>query len=467
MKNVALLICALVFAGYIDAQIITTIAGSGPWFGPGHGAFSGDSGQATNAQFFQPVSLAIDSIGNIYIADGSNLRIRKINTSGIINTIAGTGAYGYGGDDSLATGAKFCDFGYITLGPDNCLYIPDICNNRIRKIDLATNIITTVAGNGLPYCNRDTGIATNAIFNYPFSVNFDKHRNLYFLDACNYIEKVNSTGAITRFAGIDSTNGYSGDNGSALLANLSHPIDATFDFNGNLYFGDVGNNVIRKIDTFGIITTCAGSSIWGFSGDNGPATLAQFRGIEGIATDGAGNVFFADELNDVIRKVDHATGIISTIAGNGTFGYSGDGFAATNAQLYHPTGIAFDTEGNLYIADWYNNRIRKVTNVGVPLKVRGALQQKATEVYIYPNPANKFIYINATLGAEVILTNLLGQIHMETTMRNSIEQIDVSGFTNGVYLVAVTNPETGLKSVMLKTYLIIVIYKILSRFLLD
>jgi len=302
MKKLIFCICACIQFCGIHAQIITTIAGSGPWFGAGHGAFSGDGGPATNAEFFQPASLAFDNIGNLYIADEYNFRIRKIDTIGIINTIAGTGVSGYGGDDSIATVAKFCDLGFIKIGYDGNLYIPDICNNRIRKITLATNIITTYAGVGEKNCDGDTGIATSAKFNYPVGITFDHSGNLYFGDGCNHIDRINEVGNMARMAGSDSLDACCGDGGPAIAAKFGLPADISFDQKGNLFISDLNNDIIRKIDTSGNISRYAGTdTTFGYYGNGGPATLAQLFYPEGIVTDGDDNIFFSDEYSVLVE----------------------------------------------------------------------------------------------------------------------------------------------------------------------
>ena len=444
---VFMIICACTPSFWVHAQIISTVAGSGDWFGIGNGAFSGDSGQATDAQFFQPVSIAIDNVGNIYIADEYNFRIRKINTDGIINTIAGTGVSGYRGDDSLAINAKFCDLGYIKYYNNN-LYVPDVCNNRIRKINLTTGIITTVVGIGSSFCSRDTGLATNCFINYPFSVTFDNVGNLFLSDACNYVDKVNELGLMSRFAGSDSMDSYGGDGGQATNARFNHPVDIAFDPEGNLYISDLVSSTIRKIDTYGIITKYAGTdTVYGYTGDNGAATLSQLNFPEGIISDGEGNIFFSDENNNVIRKIDHETKIITTIAGNGTVGYSGDGFAATNAQLFHPGGLAFDAAGNLYIADWLNNRIRKVTNVGVPLRAKSVERRAEAVVEVYPNPATTTLNVAGAAGCEVGVYDMVGRSVFMGFSAGDKLVIDVGKLAKGVYFVEVVDGGTGEKVV--------------------
>jgi len=417
------------------AQIITTIAGSGTLFGGGYGAFSGDGGLATDAQFFSPISVVVDNSGNIYIADEFNYRIRKINTHDTITTIAGTGIYGYGGDDSIATLAKFCDLSYIKIASDGNLYVPDVCNNRIRKINLATDIISTYAGDGTTFCN-DNDMATSASINYPFGVTFDNFNNFYLSDACDFVDKINLAGIMSRVAGSDSVDGYGGDGGQATNARFNHPVDIAFDNENNLYIVDAGNAEIRKVNTSGIITNYAGTpGVFGYFGDNGLATLAQLNYPEGIAIDGANNVFFSDCSNMVVRRIDNSTNIITTIAGNGIGGFSGDGGMATNAKLLSPAGLSFDTMGNLYIADWNNNRIRKVTNAGVPLK-QSEVGRAESGVKIYPNPAKNFINISSSqIINRISISNIFGQCVYELYLNDDKAVVDVGDLPKGVYFV--------------------------------
>ena len=449
MKKLILVICFGVSAFAAQAQIITTIAGASIFTGPGSGTFSGDSGLATAADMDSPCSIAIDSNGNVFIADENNLRIRKINTSGIINTKAGISpVHGFGGDDSIATGARFCDLGYIKLGPDGNLYIPDVCNNRIRKIDGA-GIITTYLGDGSLCSCGDGGLVAVAQTERPVGITFDYGGNMIFSEAYNHVRKIDVSGYVSLVAGASAIDGDSGDGGPATDAHLNLPQDIATDYLGNIYISDSRNSIIRKVDPYGIITKFAGTdTVFDYFGDGGAATNAKLYFPTGIITDGEGNVFFSDCGNNVIRRIDHATNIITTVVGNGTQGFSGDSGLATNAQLYHPAGITFDRYGNLYIADWLNNRIRKVTNVGVPLRVRGTVERGAEGVLVYPNPAGKEINISAGIGADVTITNLLGQTLIKTTMHKSIEPIDIGGLANGVYMVCVTDTATGVKTVL-------------------
>ena len=332
---------------------ISTVAGT-----------SGDGAAATAALLNRPTGVALDGAGNLYIADWGNNRIRKVDSSGNISTVAGTGTWGFSGDGGPATEAQLREPLDVALDGAGNLYIADTINQRIRKVD-SSGVITTVAGSGtygyvIHGFSGEGVAATEAQLYNPSGVALDGAGNLYIADTHNLrIRKVDTAGVITTVAG-DGTQNYGGDGGPAVAAQLWNPSAVALDGSGNLYIADSVNNRIRKVDTAGVITTVAGSSTTGgFGGDGGPATAAQLRGTFGVALDGSGNLYIADWDNNRIRKVDTA-GMISTVAGDGTRGFGGDGGAATAAQLYRPQGVALDGSGNLYIADTDNNRIRKV-----------------------------------------------------------------------------------------------------------
>ncbi len=341
-----------------EAQIIITVCGNGI------AGYSGDGGQASVAEFNEPCDVIFDPSGNLYIADWIGNRVRKVNTAGVITTIAGTGAATYSGDGGPATAAEIQRPQKVILDAIGNIYILDTYNSRVRKINTA-GIITTIAGNGSAFTSGDGGQATAAGIFQPTGLAFDASGNMFIAEYLgNRIRKVNTLGIISTIAG-NGTAAYSGDGGPATAAELNKPISLIFDTSWNLYVTDYQNNRIRKINTAGIITTIAGNGIAGHSGDGGQATAASINNPIYLEMDNAGNIFFSDLLNNRIAKINTA-GIISTIAGNGTAGFSGDGGPATLAELNGPCGIGFDNSGNLFIADWLNNRIRKLTNVGAP-----------------------------------------------------------------------------------------------------
>ena len=376
------------------AGVISTVAGDGTL------GFGGDGGPAVAAQLDSPFGVALDAAGNLYIADRGNHSIRKVDPAGGISTVAGDGTRGFGGDGGPATAAQlYVPSGVAVDGAGN-LYIADRGNRRIRKVDPA-GVISTVAGDGTLGFGGDGGPATAAQLNYPSGVAPDGAGNLYIADRDNHrIRKVDAAGAITTVAG----GGPVGDGGAATAAQLWSPNSVAPDGAGNLYIADTRNNRIRKVDSAGVISTVAGDGTRGFGGDGGPATAAQLWSPNSVAPDGAGNLYIADGVNNRIRKVDSAgvistvaaqlanprgvaldgagnlyiadfgnhrirkvdaAGMITTVAGDGTEGSGGDGGPAVAAQLNRPAGVAADGAGNLYIADFGNQRIRKVDSAGV------------------------------------------------------------------------------------------------------
>ena len=303
MKKLITLL-ALAFCLNAKAQIITTVVGNGT------GAYAGDGGQATAAEigcngFCNGLgNITFDALGNLYIADADNNRIRKVNTVGIINTIAGNGTAGYSGDGGQATAAEIYA-NALAFDATGNLYIAAGAN--IRKVN-TLGIIATIAGNGTVGYNGDGGQATAAEIS-AYRIVMDGAGNLYISDWNNRIRKVNTAGIITTIAG-NGTNGYSGDGGQATAAELWTPEGINIDAIGNLYIADWGNNKIRKINTLGIISTLAGNETSCYSGDGGQATAAELRLPSDVAIDALGNIYIADASNNLIRKV-NTSGIIT------------------------------------------------------------------------------------------------------------------------------------------------------------
>ncbi len=331
---------------------ISTLAGTGT------AGYSGDGGAATSAQIREPRSVEVDAAGNVYIADHGDHRIRKVDTNGNISTVAGTGAAGFSGDGGAAISAQLNNPDSVAVDASGNLFIADWRNHRIRKVD-TNGRISTIAGTGAAGFSGDGGAAISAQLSYPHGVAVDASGNLFIADSNNYrIRKIDTNGRISTIAGTGEI-GFSGDGGAAISAQFDYPHSVAVDASGNLFIVDWGNHRIRKVDTNGNISTVAGTGAAGFSGDGGAATSAQLNYPTGVAVDGAGNVYIADRDNHRIRKVD-ASGDISTVAGTGAAGFSGDGGAAISAQINEPRGVDVDAAGNIYIADWNNHRIRKV-----------------------------------------------------------------------------------------------------------
>jgi YD repeat-containing protein len=336
--------------------IIATIAGNGYW------GYSGDGGQAINADMEFPAAIAVDSAGNIYIPDNGNNVVRKVSVStGVISTIAGTGTEGYSGDGGPATSAELDNPIAVAVDASGNVYIADENNNRIRKVTVSTGMITTAAGTGTGAYSGDNGAATTAELSNPEEIAFDAAGNLYIADTENSVvrEVAASTGFITTVAGNHSW-GDSGDGGPATGAAFFEPTGVAVDEAGNLYVSDGGDSTVREVAaSTGIISTVAGNRTAGYSGDNGPATSAELNHPYALAVDATGNVYIADYGNFVVRKMS-TTGVITTVAGNGIQGYSGDGGPATDAELTYPRGVVVDSTGDIYVADTGSHVVRVV-----------------------------------------------------------------------------------------------------------
>lgn len=348
------------------AGVINTFAGGGQCAN----IPCGDGGPATSASLDAPFGVAIDDSGALLVAAQWENRVRKVATNGVITSVAGSS---FGGDGGPATSALLksgSGNGECRLAVDGSgnVFIADTDNHRIRRIDAVTGIITTVAGDGfrdslgMGRFFGDGALATSASLNFPSGVAVDALGNIFVADRYNFrVRKVDTSGRITTVAGNGtsvSQNG-TGDGGPATLTSIA-PNDVALDVAGNLFISDFAR--IRRVDAAtGIVTTVAGNGVFGFSGDGGPATAASVGGGDGLTVDAAGNIFLAAFTYNRIRKVDAATGIISTIAGNGLSGPSlGDGGPATAATMQNPVDVSVDRVGNVYFSDANNNRIRKI-----------------------------------------------------------------------------------------------------------
>jgi hypothetical protein len=327
----------------------------------GGGEHLGDGGPATSAAFCGPTDVALDTAGNMYISDTGaycsgpgGVTVRKVNPHGTITTVAGTGEEGYSGDGGPATKAQLNFPFAVAVDQEGNLYISDESNLRIRKVD-KDGIITTIAGTGEEGYSGDGGPATSAKLTDTGGIAFDAGGNLYLADYTR-VRKIDPSGTITTVAGTGRA-GFSGDGGPATEAKLT-AYDVAVDGQGNIYITDLDNQRIRMVDKDGIITTIAGSGKKGYSGDGGPATEAALKDPWCIAVDGEKNVFFTDHHNRVVRKVD-PSGTITTVAGTGEAGFNREEGPATKVMLNDPLGLFFDdASGVLYIADSFNARIR-------------------------------------------------------------------------------------------------------------
>ena len=423
---------------FLQAQIITTFAGGGTTLG--------DGGPATASSIGYFAGIAFDSHGNLYIADGNHNRIRIVNPgTGIITTFAGDGIAGFSGDGTLATNAELNTPTWVAVDLLNNVYITDAVNNRIRKVDALTSVITTVAGNGSTLYASDNILATDASFGAQ-GIAVDLSGNLFIVDADNQrIRKVDgSSGIISTIAG-NGISGFVGDGTSATTAEISGPFGICVDRANNIYIDDRSNSRIRKIDVSGIITTVAGNGNSTYSGDEIPATAAQLDPFA-IALDDSGNLVVADFMNSRIRKIDHA-GTIHTIAGNGIAGFSGDGTLAMAAEISFPEGVTYDLCGNLFIADFNNKKVRKVAFD--PMCNVATLNAKTVahpfcDLNIYPNPTNDLLQIdNIAVPTNYQVRTVVGVSVLEGTLRQGSNSISLKALPAGMYLLELVGDDGG------------------------
>jgi uncharacterized protein (TIGR03437 family) len=327
---------------------------------PGSGTYSGDGQAALNTALDGPVDLALDSAGNLYVSESR--RVRRLNArDSTLSTAAGDGTFGFGGDANSANLAVLAGPAGLTLH-DGDIYIADQGNQRIRKIT-SDGLIWTVAGNGQASYSGDGLPATTASLNQPGAVAFDTDGNLYAADGYNSrVRRIDAAGIMTTFAGNGQSAGFGADGGLAVDTPLSNPKGLAAS-GGNVYIADTGESRVIRVNPDGTVNTVAGTGAPGFTGDGEVSALLQLNGPSGLAADSAGDLYIADTLNNRVRMLT-PDGVLSTAAGDGTAGFGGDGGDATAAQLNTPCAVAVGANGNLFIADSGNNRIRMVTPGG-------------------------------------------------------------------------------------------------------
>ena len=405
---------------------ITKVAGAVSAGSPSCGD-SGDGGQATEAQLDKPHGVYVDKDGNIFIADENNHRIRKVDiTTGIITTIAGDGFPAYGGDGGPAVDASLQNPKSVWVDVNGNVLIADNENNRIRKVTVTTGDISTVAGNGIAGYWGDHGPAINASLKKPHGVcayESPAPSYLYIADPSNYqIRKVDlQEGFLTKAAGT-IWSGYNGDNILAGLARLNYPFGAHLDSSGNLFIADTYNHRIRKVNPkTGIITTVAGDGVKGFSGDGGPATSAKLRYPFSLYVDSRANIFIADTYNYRIRKVDGTTGIITTVVGDGHKRLKGDGGPATDASVDMVYDVAVDNVGNLFFADTGNEVIRKVD------ATTGIIDTVAGQGNISGYSGDGGLATNASLnGPTGVAVDSAGNLYIADSSNHVVRKVDAT-----------------------------------------
>ena len=344
------------------AATITTVAGTGK---KGH---TGDGGPANKATLNQPFHCELDDRNNLYIAEALNHWIRKVDLkTGIISTVAGTGNFGYNGDGGLAIQANFNEPYAVLVSPAGDLYVVDRLNAAIRKVDGKSGKISTVAGTGQKGFSGDGGPGDKAKLREPNDACLDGKGGLLIADVADWrVRRLDlKTGIITTFAGTGKPKGKIdrdkiGDNGPAKDAVIVGARAVCVDGKGNTYICEREGNAIRKVSPDGTITTIAGTGKPGYEGDGGDARKATFRGPKGVRCDGKGNIYVVETENHAIRKIDAGTNVVTTVAG-GRKGSGGDGGDALQAGMDRPHGCVIDGQGNIYIADSNNHRVRKVT----------------------------------------------------------------------------------------------------------
>ena len=406
MKKTIFLLSAFIMTLISTAQVnVTTLAGSTR-------GFSDNTGFA--AQFNGPNGVTTDAAGNVYVADLNNFKIRKITPAGVVSTFAGS-TQGFA--DGTGTAAQFNNPRGVATDAAGNVYVADTYNHKIRKITPA-GVVTTMAGSTQGFAD---GNGAAAMFSTPFALTTDAADNVYVADTGNYkIRKITPEGVVSTLAG--STLGFADGNGTT--AKFHKPTGVAIDAAGNVYVADLINDKIRKITPSSVVSTLAGSTT-GYT--DGTVASAQFHSPYGVATDAAGNAYVSDGGNNKIRKIT-PEGVVSTLAGS-TVGFA-DG-TGTAAQFNYPTGVAIDATGNLYVADFNNHKIRKITQqLGV------AQNEVASKIKMYPNPVTTVLAVQLKNGCvvdKITITDLSGKIILTQTQNTNT--INVEKLAQGVYIL--------------------------------
>ncbi|NOT24447.1 MAG: hypothetical protein HOP22_17225 [Nitrospiraceae bacterium] len=345
------------FSVGVSVASIFTVAGTGDL------GFAGDGALATRAHLWFAAAVAVDVEGNVFVADSFNNRIRRVDArTGMITTVAGVGHQGFSGDGDLATEAKLDSPGGVALDSMGNILIADTFNHRVRIVDHRTGIISTLVGCGIQGSDGDDGLAIRAQLSEPTGISVDPAGSLLIVDTGNHRIRLvaKATSLISTLVGT-GTPGFSGDGGAGTAAQLNGPTAVATDGEGRVLIADTFNNRVRRLDIrTGRIATIAGTGAQGFGGDGALASKAELMEPSGVAVDAKGNILIADTFNNRIRQVDHLSGTITTVVGVGTRGLSGNGARALSAELNNPAGLTQDALGNIVVADAGNHRVLRV-----------------------------------------------------------------------------------------------------------
>ena len=420
----SLIIVLLTFSSGAQG-IITTIAGGGT---------GGDGVLATSASLSKVNDILVDMNGNVYIAQDE--AIRKIDAqSQIISLYAGSYQWGLGCDGCPATTGKLSHANAIAFDKQWNLYIADWGSGRIRKVDAVTLIMTTYAGTGTSGYSGDGGPATSARLKRPMDIAFDANDNLYIADEFYHIRRVDrQTGIITTIAG-DGTLGSWNNGDLASAMRMGRVRGIAVDNTGNIFFADLDNHRIGRINTSGIVANYCGTGVIGNTGEGGPALNANIGAGTHVRLNDNGDLFFTDF--SVVKKVDNTSKILTRIVGNGTYGFSGDGGPPLQARLASANSVCFDTGGNMFIADSYNYRIRKVVGI------TNVKHIETLDLGVFPNPSTGNLRIKANgLIKRLEIISMSGQTVFSANVNSESIQIDLSNKADGVYIVVVYGSES-------------------------
>ncbi len=446
----------------LSGGIIATLAGASH--------FGGDTGPATSALLFFPDGVAVEPGGNFYIGDRNNHRIRRVDPAGVIRSVAGSGLPGFEGDGGPGLTSALAFPRGVAVGPSGRVYFADSTNHRVRRIE-ADGRVRTVAGSGLAGFSGDGGLAATAELNVPTEVAVDAAENLYIADSGNHrVRLVTPDGLITTFAGSGpagpGNGGFDADGRQAAAARLNGPTGVAVDTAGNVFIADTSNQRIRAVNSAGVIRTVAGSGVAGSGGDGGPAPAAQLNLPRGVALDAGGVLFISDQFGNRIRRVltplTVPAGLITTIAGDGTPGFAGDGGRATAARLNLPGAVAIDRSGNVFFVDTLNHRIRKLTPaVPMALNLISGNNQTAPAGSLLPGPLAvrvlgpgglplpgvtvTFAVTSgvATLGASLVTTDPAGTASITVTLGNTPGEVTITASVPGLSPVTFTATATA------------------------